>query len=247
MTLTDFFKQNNKCAMGYSGGVDSVYLLSEAIKCGVDIKPYFVRSQFTTERECDEAISFAASLGCEVTVIDVNVFENSKIVSNDNNRCYYCKKMIFERIINAAQKDGYCVVLEGTNASDDILDRPGFKAITELGVVSPLKLCGITKDMIRAELKKCGFSLWNKPASACLATRIPVGNKITAEELLKVKKAEDVLRDLGFSDFRVRVFSGAARIQLKSEQFPDALSLRNEIINGLKPYFSEILLDLKER
>ena len=247
MKLSEFFEQNRKCALGYSGGVDSTFLLYSAIKADVDIKPYFVKSAFTTENEYKAAIDFASKLGCKVSVINFDVLALRDVIINNENRCYYCKKAIFSAISEYAAKDGYNVIIEGTNASDDISDRPGFKAICELGVVSPLKLCGITKDEIRSELKKAGFDIWNKPATACLATRIPTNTEISLDDLIRVYKCEKILYNIGFSDFRVRIFNGAARIQLKSDDFSLALYKRKEIFDGFKPYFNDVFLDFKER
>ena len=247
MELTDFFKNNKKCALGYSGGVDSAYLLYKAISLGVDIKPYFIKSAFQTESELKSAIDTAEGMGAKVSVIEADIFSSNNVINNDKNRCYHCKKHLFSQIINAAKKDGYETVIEGTNASDIISDRPGYKAITELGVLSPLLLCGVTKDILRCELKTAGIDIWDKSSSACLATRIPCGQLITSELLNKVKYSEELLRDLGFNDFRVRIFNNATRIQLKSEQFAAAMQLRNQIYSGLSRYFDVVLLDLKER
>ena len=247
MTLSEFFEKNPKCALGYSGGVDSAFLLYSAVMNNIDIKPYFVKSAFTTKKECDEAISFASSLGCEVKVIDIDLVSVQNIRANTQDRCYFCKSHIFNAIKNSALADGYDVLLEGTNASDDIADRPGFKAITELGVISPLKLCGISKDEIRDGLKTAGFDIWNKPATACLATRIPCGVEITVNDLEKVSQCENILYEMGFSDLRVRIFNGAARIQLKSEMIRRAADMHNEIQIKFKPYFDDVFLDLKGR
>ena len=247
MMLLEFFEKNTKCALGYSGGVDSAYLLYFARKHNVDIKPYFVKSAFTTETEYAAALEFAKNLGCDVATVEVDVLSRYDIVLNKEDRCYYCKKLLFEEIISRANDDGYKIVIEGTNASDDIDDRPGFKAISELGVISPLKICGVTKDMLRAEFKNAGVDIWNKPSSACLATRIPTGIKIEPDDLKRVEYCEKILYGLGFSDFRVRIFNNAARIQLKSEYFALAAERHKEIYNGFKPYFVDVFLDFKER
>jgi len=247
VNLNEFFCRYKKCALGYSGGVDSAYLLYKAVECNVDIQPYFVRSSFTTKRELEEAVAFADLLGCKVKGIDIDLLSFECIRNNNPDRCYYCKKHIFEAISNAAKNDGYEVVLEGTNASDDVDDRPGYRAICELGVISPLKICGLTKSEIRLQLKEAGFALWSRPATACLATRIPFGTEITAEDLSKVEAAEQILHDFGFYNFRIRIFCNAARIQVTAEQFEKVIALRREIYMCLSPYFNEIFLDLKER
>ena len=121
------------------------------------------------------------------------------------------------------------------------------RVLTEMKILSPLKLCGLTKEEIRRRSEKAGLFTWNKPSYACLATRIPEGEPLTEEILAKVEKSEDFLFQLGFRDFRVRVFSGAARIQLLPEQIAEAAKRRNEIREGLKPYFDIILLDMEGR
>ena len=247
MQLTNFFKNNPKCALGFSGGVDSAYLLFKAKELGVDIKPYFVHSAFTTQCETESAVEFSKQLGFELTVIEADVISVADIVKNGTDRCYHCKKHLFETILNSANRDGYFTVLEGTNASDDIDDRPGYKAICELGILSPLKECGITKDSLRNELKASGVSIWNKPSTACLATRITTGDIIRYENLKRAENAEVLLSAMGFSDFRVRVFNDAARLQLPSAQLEAAVLKRNEIVKALAPYFKDVLLDLRER
>lgn len=247
MKITDFFEKDKKYALGYSGGVDSVYLLLTAVLSGADIKPYFVKSAFTTAEECSEAFVFAEKLGVVPAVIEIDVLAVDDILSNFEDRCYHCKKLIFEAIIQRATEDGYLTVLEGTNASDDIDDRPGYKAIQELGVISPLKICGITKDMVRAELKSHSIDLWNKPSSACLATRIPCGTKISEYDLRRVACSEKILREMGFSDFRVRIYYNAAKIQVNAEQFDKVFNKHNEIYSALSTYFDDVMLDLKER
>ncbi len=247
MKISDFFEKDKKYALGYSGGVDSAYLLLTAVDLGIDIKPYFVKSAFTTNEECSEAVKFAENLGVKPVIIDVNVLSVDEIISNLENRCYHCKKLIFETIIKNADAEGCYVVIEGTNASDDIDDRPGYKALRELGVVSPLKICGITKEIIRQELKLRNIDLWSKPSSACLATRIPCGTKICESDLKRAEHSEKILREMGFSDFRVRVYHNTAKIQVNSEQFGMILDKHNKIHCALSTYFDDVLLDLKER
>ena len=150
-------------------------------------------------------------------------------------------------ILSEAKKDGYTVVLDGTNASDDINDRPGFRALQELKVLSPLRLSGLTKDMIRSLSKEAGLFTWNKPAYACLATRIPSGEEITEKKLEDTEVCEGFLFDLGFTDFRVRRFNGAARLELRKEQLPLFIEKREEILKKLKEHYSAVLLDLEVR
>lgn len=247
MELSEFFDINKKCALGFSGGVDSAYLLFKAIEFGVDIKPYFVKTAFQTEREYVEAVELAEYFGSELSVIEIDILTERNVIKNPTNRCYFCKKILFTEIIDRARKDGYGVVLEGTNMSDDVSDRPGYKAIGELGVLSPLRQCGITKETLRNELKSLKIDIWNKPSEACLATRIPVGREITVEDLERVSNAEKLLKEMGFYDFRVRVLGNAAKLQVKPAQFEKAADMHREIYSELSLYFDDVLLDFKER
>lgn len=247
MTLQEFFHENPKVALGFSGGVDSSYLLYAAKQYGADVKPYFVKSQFQPEFELEDALRLAQQLGVEVTVIRRNALDNDLVVKNDPLRCYHCKRANFGLIREQALADGYTVLIDGANASDDAGDRPGMKALEELGVRSPLRECGITKAEIRQFSKVAGLFTWDKPSYACLATRIPTGTAYTSEVLAKVERAEDALFELGFSDFRIRVYGEAARLQLPATQFDRALAMREEIVERLADEFPAVLLDLVPR
>lgn len=247
MNLQDFFKAHPKAAIAFSGGVDSAYLLYAAVRCGAKVKAYFVKSQFQPEFELEDAEKLAAGLGAEMEIIDCDVLADSVICENPKDRCYYCKKKIFSVLKRAAEADGFNLIIDGTNASDSAEDRPGMKALNQMGVLSPLTLCGITKKEVRSRSKEAGLFTWDKPAYACLATRMEPGERITREKLVAAEQAEKVLFSMGFRDFRVRRFHDAARIQVQKEQMEQAVRLREDIRVQLKPYFETILLDLEER
>lgn len=247
MELEEFFQEHRKVALGFSGGVDSAYLLYTAGKYGADVRGYFIKSRFQPEFELADARRLAGDLGVEFTVIDVDVISDVKISENPSERCYYCKKKIFTALLATAKADGYDTVIDGTNASDDASDRPGMRALAEMNVLSPLRLCGLTKTDVRRLSKEAGLFTHDKPAYACLATRIPAGEKITEEKLHKVEQGESILKAMGFSDFRVRYFHGIAKLQFKPEQMEKALRLRGEIRENLAPFFDETVMDLKER
>jgi uncharacterized protein len=247
ITLSDFFRENPRVALGYSGGVDSSYLLYAAVKCGADIRPYFIKTAFQPRFELDDAQRLAAGLGVKLTVVGHDILAHPTVSANPADRCYYCKTALFGLLRSRASQDGYPVLIDGTNASDDAGDRPGMRALRELSVRSPLRECGLTKDEIRRLSQKAGLFTWDKPSYACLATRIPTGERIAAEQLERVEQAENELFALGFSDFRVRVFHGAARLQFPAEQMERALSLRDDILARLSPYFDPVLLDMKAR
>ena len=247
MTLEQFFQENPRCALGFSGGVDSAYLLYAGVKAGADIRPYFIKTAFQPAFELADAQKLAEGLGAEVTVLELDALADPRVAANPADRCYYCKQNLFRTLKDRAIADGYPVLLDGTNASDEAGDRPGMRALAELSVRSPLRECGLTKAEIRARSREAGLFTWDKPAYACLATRVPAGEAITAETLARVEGAEDALFRLGYTDFRVRVFHGAARLQLPRGQMERAVREAEELRQALKPYFTPILLDLEGR
>ncbi len=247
MDLQAFFEECPKVALGFSGGVDSAYLLYAATACKAQVKPYFVKTQFQPAFELEDAQRLCDQLGVELTVLELDVLTVPHVAENGPDRCYHCKRALFGRLREQALADGYTVLIDGTNASDDAGDRPGMRALGELSVRSPLRECGITKADVRRLSKEAGLFTWNKPAYACLATRVPTGETIREETLQKVEGAEDALFRLGFSDLRVRVFHGAARLQLPGDQFAKAVGCRKELLTTLAPWFDTVLLDLKER
>ena len=247
MTLTEFFHQNQKAAIAFSGGVDSAYLLYAALQSGADVRAYYVKSAFQPQFELDDARRLAEALSADMRVLDVDILADETVAANPPDRCYHCKRRIFSAIASAAAADGYTLLLDGTNASDDAGDRPGMRALRELSVRSPLRECGLTKPEIRRLSREAGLFTWDKPAYACLATRVPAGERLTAEKLENTERAEDFLFSLGFTDFRVRLFNGAARLQLPAEQLPRLLERRAEILSELKKTYSAVVLDLEVR
>lgn len=247
MQLSEFFQSYKKVALAFSGGTDSSYLLYAAKSFGCDVQCYFVKSAFQPNFELDDAKKVAENLGLNIKILDLDIFSNRTVTDNPVDRCYYCKHAIFSHIINQAKKDGYEVVIDGTNASDDVDDRPGMKALQELGVLSPLRECGVTKADIYELLKTTNLLVQGKPSYACLATRIPYETKITKEALLKVEKAEDFIKSIGFSDFRVRMMTRACKLQIKENQFQLLFESRAKLTEKLKEYFDDVLLDLKPR
>ena len=247
MTLEQFFQENPRCALGFSGGVDSAYLLYAGVRAGADIRPYFIKTAFQPAFELADAKKLAEGLGVEVTVLELDALADPRVAANPADRCYFCKQNLFRTLKERAIADGYPVLLDGTNASDEAGDRPGMRALAELSVRSPLRECGLTKAEIRARSREAGLFTWDKPAYACLATRVPAGEAITADLLARVEGAEDALFRLGYTDFRVRVFHSAARLQLPRGQMERAVREAEELRQALKPYFTPILLDLEGR
>lgn len=220
MNLEQFFKNYPRVAVAFSGGVDSAYLLYEAKKYAEAVCAYYVKTAFQPQFELNDALRLAKELGVKMKVLPLDILANKEIADNPKNRCYYCKKQIFTAIMQAASRDGFHVLLDGTNASDEASDRPGMQALTELRVLSPLRLCALTKEEIRKKSKEAGLFTWDKPAYACLATRIPTGLPVTERLLRRTEKAEDYLAEIGFSDFRVRTLGENARIQVRAGQLP---------------------------
>lgn len=247
MTLSQFFSANPKVALAFSGGVDSAYLLYAAMRSGAQVRAYYVKTQFQPEFEYADACRLARELGADMRVLTVDILGEAEVTANPANRCYFCKQRIFRTIQEAAARDGYSVLMDGTNASDQVADRPGMQALRELSVRSPLREAGLTKEEIRRLSREAGLFTWDKPAYACLATRIPTGVPIAAEALARTEWAEDYLFSKGFSDFRVRLGGDSARLQLPESQWPRLLAQRQEILEELKKRYSAVLLDMEVR
>lgn len=247
MKLKDFFEAHPRVALAFSGGVDSAYLLYAAMKAGAVVKAYYVKTAFQPEFELADAKRLAQELGARMEILTADPLTDPVVAGNPKDRCYYCKKVIFSTILEAARRDGFDTILDGTNASDDAADRPGMKALGEMRVLSPLRLCGLTKEQIREASRRAGLFTWDKPAYACLATRIPTGTPITGEILEVTETAERTLAAMGFRDFRVRWLNGGAKLQFTREQLPLALEKRQEILEVLRPFYTAVLLDLEGR
>ncbi len=247
MTIEEFFEEYPSVAIAFSGGVDSTYLLYAAKKYAKNVKAYYFKSEFQPEFEFDDAMRAAKELDAEAEVLSGSVLTDENIIKNPKNRCYYCKSRVFGSIKQAAEKDGFSVILDGTNASDSADDRPGMKALKETGTLSPLRMCGLTKSDVRRLSKEAGLFTWDKCAYACLATRIRTGEEITAEKLMAVESSEGYMFSLGFRDFRVRVRGESALIQIRGEQITLLADHRIEILDELKKYFNTVSLDLEVR
>ena len=181
-------------------------------------------------------------------MLTLDVLACPDVTVNPKNRCYFCKQHIFGNILRQAKADGYDTVLDGTNASDQVSDRPGMKALQEMKVLSPLRLTGLTKAEIRRLSHEAGLFTWDKPSYACLATRIPAGTEITGADLARTEWAEDHLMSLGFRDLRVRQLSGdLALVQLPEAQMDTFLALRGEITRTLKTRYAGVILDMEAR
>lgn len=245
--LREYLLQQGEAAVAFSGGVDSAYLLYAASKWCKRTKAYYVKSPFQPSFELEDAHRLAKELGVAMTVLDMDVLQDPCITANDARRCYYCKQRIFTAIREAATADGFAVLFDGSNADDCPKDRPGMQVLAELSVRSPLRECGLHKDEIRRLSREAGLFTHDKPAYACLATRIPTGDRITQDKLFATENGENYLMKLGFRDFRVRYSNGDARIQIREEQADLLRKHQSEILSELKKYYGAVLLDLEWR
>ena len=243
MTIPEFFKENPAVAVAFSGGVDSAWLLHEAVRWAERTAAYFVRTPFQPDFELDDAREAAARLGARLTVVELDVLTDPAVAANPVDRCYYCKRALFTRLLEAAGADGFPLVVDGSNASDDAGDRPGMRALRELGVRSPLRECGVAKDDIRRLAREADLPVWNKPSYACLATRIPAGTAITARDLGRVSRGEAALMREGLTDFRLRLRGEDALLQVRGEQMDLARRLLEKRHDQLKDDFREVRLD----
>lgn len=247
MNLQQYFSAHPRGTLAFSGGTDSAFLLWAALDAGAEVHPYFIDTPFQPRWERAGALALCKRLNVPLTVLKADPLSCSDIRENPANRCYYCKRLLFSTLCQAAEEAGLPLLWEGTNASDDAADRPGMKALAELGVESPLRLCGLTKAEIRARSKAAGLPTWDKPSYACLATRFPTGRPVTLEELARVEHGERALLDLGFSDLRLRLRDWGALLQLPKDQHAAAQARWGELCQILEPVFGTVKLDEKGR
>ena len=234
--------------VAFSGGVDSTFLLQAAhLTLGDKALAVTARSGVVPQRDVAEAEEFCRKQGIRHLYFDFDELQVPGFAENPPDRCYICKKTLFSNFLRIAQENG-AVLCEGSNM-DDLGDyRPGMQAITELGIKSPLRAAGLTKAEIRELSHQMNLPTWSKPSFACLASRFVYGETITSEKLLMVERAEELLREKGFRQFRVRIHGTIARIELLPEDISRILDekLRKEIVDKLKRYgFTYVSLDLE--
>lgn len=236
------------CVIGFSGGVDSTLLFAVAVELlGDRALAVTATSQTYPERELNEARELADRIGGRHLVVVSEELDIPEFRDNPRNRCYYCKKELFGKLREIADREGLQNVLDGTNVDDAGDVRPGRTAAAELGVRSPLEEAGFTKQDIRDLSRTLGLPTWDKPAFACLSSRFPYGTAITPERVGQVGLAEESLRGLGFRTLRVRYHGSVARVELGEGEFELATGIhRDEVVRLVKAAgFTYVALDLQ--
>lgn len=238
-----------RAAIAFSGGVDSVFLLYAAKEAlGDQVLALTVSLHAVPRRELREAEDFCRRYGIRHRVRTADEFSIEGFADNPPNRCYLCKKTLFQMMLDAAAEEGFETLMEGSNLDDQGDYRPGLRALQELQIQSPLKEAGFTKAEIREMSRRLGLPTWEKPSMACLASRFAYGEQITPEKMAMVEQAEEYLTGLGFVQRRVRVHKNLARIELLPDEIP-ALMENGRYRQVQKRFcelgFSYVTLDLK--
>jgi len=247
--LKSILADMDSALVAFSGGVDSTFL-AKVVKDALGSKSLAVIAKSATypASELEAAKALADKIGIRYIVIDTDELSSESFLANNKDRCYHCKSELFGKLVEIAKAEGLAYVIDGSNY-DDLSDyRPGSTAASELGVRSPLCEAGITKAGIRQYSKELGLPTWDKPAMACLASRLPHGTRITVDVLERVGRAEDVLRQLGIKQVRVRHHGDMARIEVDPDELSTLLDdgTREAAIDALKFLgYKYVTLDLE--
>ncbi|MGN6370012.1 MAG: ATP-dependent sacrificial sulfur transferase LarE [Phycisphaerae bacterium] len=233
--------------LAYSGGVDSTLLAAAALKTHApeNLRICLADSPSLPRRELATALQTAAHIGFDVHILHTQELTDPHYAANPHNRCFFCKSELFDRLLHIAARENFPTVLDGTNASDLHAHRPSRPAAAARNIRSPLAELHITKEQVRQLARHLHLPVAEKPAAACLASRIPTGTPVTAQTLAQIESAEDALAALGFNHLRVRHHNEVARIELPPDDLPRALALRTQILTALKDSgYRQITLDL---
>jgi len=221
--------------VAYSGGVDSALVMAVAHdELGSRMLACIGMSPSYPTRELRDAVALAEQIGAPYSVIETAEYLDANYAANPANRCYFCKSELHDQLRELADQEGWRAIVDGANASDLGDFRPGMQAARERSVRSPLLEAGITKAEVRSIARHLGLPVWDKPAMACLSSRVPHGTPITPALLRQIEAAEDVLVALGFRQFRVRHHGEIARIELPVEDFPQAIAAHATIVEQIK-------------
>jgi pyridinium-3,5-biscarboxylic acid mononucleotide sulfurtransferase len=248
--LKNSIKSINKAAVAFSGGVDSSFLLAvcSEVLGRENVIAVTASSETYTDSELSFAKEFAKQAGIRHVIIETDELNDPAFSCNPKDRCYYCKKSFYLKALDKIKSQNFGILLDGTNADDSSDYRPGYIAVKELGIKSPLLESGFTKEEIRVLSKNMGLPTCDKPANPCLASRIPYGNNITGEKLETIAKAEKYIHDLGFSIVRVRHHNETARIEIPASDIHRFMQddIRQQVNQYLKSLgFIWISLDME--
>lgn len=240
----------HRVLVAFSGGVDSTLLLREAIDVlgRENVLACLGVGDILGENEAAEAQRIAQRLGAQLKLLTRREMSDPDFLRNDEKRCYYCKRLIFQELADLASKENYDVVMSGRNAADRGDYRPGRQAEEELGVVCPLDEAGLGKEEIRQLSRQLNLPTWDKPSDPCLATRIAYGMEITTKRLKQIGQAEEFLRQKGFRTLRVRLHERVARIEVPADQISELTKapLRGDIVTFFKQLgFIYVCVDLQ--
>ncbi|GAB4487231.1 MAG: ATP-dependent sacrificial sulfur transferase LarE [Thermodesulfovibrionales bacterium] len=246
--LLDLLRSSGSAVLAYSGGVDSSFLLKALQVSGVRYLAVTAQSPALPAQDLRDALAFCRETGSPHRVVEADEFSNEQFLANPPDRCFHCKDALFGKLTSIAQEQGFSSVFDGSNADDSSDYRPGRKAAAAHGVRSPLAECGLTKEEIRLLSRELGLPTWNRPASPCLSSRIPYGQRIEPADLRRIEAAEEFLRSLALGEVRVRLHGDLARIEVTAEGFrqvlqPQARAAVVEKLQGLG--FAFVALDLQ--